>query len=303
VTKRLSFTTQREIRAFFAERGRRPKRSLGQNFLVDPNLLRTLAEAADLDARDVVLEVGVGTGSLTEVLAERAGRVVGVELDPVLYQAAREALAPLGNVVLLGGSVLADDGAVAPTVREAVSRALAEGPFERFKVVGDLPYGVATPVLQAVLEMAPPPASAAVTVQMEVGERLAARPGTKAYGYLSVLVQSRCRVEVLRRLPPQVYWPRPKVWSALVRLTWTATDGPSPEETAALRRTAGALFGLRRKTAANALTHAGVAADRREAEALLGRAGIESDRRADALSVAEIGELARIVRHQRRPTE
>jgi len=237
------------------------------------------------------------------VLAERAGRVVGVELDPVLYQAAREALASLGNVVLLGGSVLDEDGAVAPTVREAVVRARAEGPFERFKVVGDLPYGVATPVLQAVLEMAPPPASATVTVQMEVGERLAARPGTKAYGYLSVLVQSRCRVEVLRRLPPQVYWPRPKVWSALVRLTWTATDRPSQEETAALRRTAGALFGLRRKTAANALTHAGLAADRAEAEQWLARAGVEKGRRADALTVAEICELARLAGHRRRPLE
>jgi len=302
VTERRAHTTRREIRAFFLDRGLYPRRGLGQNFLVDPNLLRVVAEAGGGED-DVVLEIGAGTGSLTEELSRRCARVIGVEIDPELFDEARDALSSCSNVRLLLGDILKEGSAVADSVREAVAQALADDPRLGFKVVGDLPYSVATPTIQALLEMEPLPDAITVTVQWEVAERMMAAAGTRAYGYLTVLVQSRAHVELLRELPPHVYWPRPKVRSALVRIV--PDEGlyaPRPAADA-LKRVAGALFTQRRKTAANALLNAGMAPDRAAANRLLAGAGIEPGRRADAVAVAEIAALARPRAEQHAPRD
>jgi 16S rRNA (adenine1518-N6/adenine1519-N6)-dimethyltransferase len=190
----------------------------GQNFLVDLNLLDLLARAADIRPGDVVLEVGTGTGGLTERLAAAAARVVTAEIDPRLAQLARDRLFECDNVTLVEGDVLAGKHRFAPAVLEAIDAALAAVPGGRLLLVANLPYCVATPVISNLLARPRPFDAAVVTVQREMAERMTASAGDSSYNALSVWVGAQCRGEIVRVLPPSVFWPRPKVESAIVRL-------------------------------------------------------------------------------------
>lgn len=190
----------------------------GQNFLVDLNLLDLLARTAAIGPDDVVLEVGTGTGALTERLAAVAARVVTAEIDPRLAQLARDRLIDVQNVTLVEGDVLAAKHRFAPAVLEALDAALAAAPRGRFLLVANLPYCVATPVISNLLARPRPFDAAVVTVQREMAERMTATAGSHSYNALSVWVGAQCRGEIVRVLPPSVFWPRPKVDSAIVRL-------------------------------------------------------------------------------------
>jgi len=210
----LSFLMRR-----FEESGIRPHSKFGQNFLIDLNLLHLLFESAAVGPNDVVLEVGTGTGSLTALLAQRAAAVVTVEVDPQMYQLASEELHRFDNVMMLHIDALKNKNRMQPAVLEAVHTQLAAGPNRRFKLVANLPYNIATPVIGNLLSEDHPPFSMTATIQKELAERIVARPGTKDYSALSVSIQSQCQVEILRILPPEAFWPRPKVSSAFVQIT------------------------------------------------------------------------------------
>jgi 16S rRNA (adenine1518-N6/adenine1519-N6)-dimethyltransferase len=190
----------------------------GQNFLVDLNLLDLLERTAGVTAADAVLEVGAGTGALTERLARAAGRVVTVEIDPRLAQLARERVIECDNVHLVEGDVLAGKHRLAPAVLAAIDEARAACPQGRLLLVANLPYCVATPVISNLLALPRPFDAAIVTVQREMAERMTAAAGSHSYNALSVWIGSQCRSEIVRILPPSVFWPRPKVDSAIVRL-------------------------------------------------------------------------------------
>ncbi len=190
----------------------------GQNFLVDLNLIDLLERSADIAPEDIVLEVGTGTGVLTERLSAAAARVVTCEIDPRLAQLARDRLIDRKNVTLIEGDVLAGKHRFAPTVLEAIDVARAASPHGRFLLVANLPYCVATPVISNLLALPRPFDAAVVTVQREMAERLIAPAGAPSYNALSVWVGAQCRGEIVRILPPTVFWPRPKVDSAIVRL-------------------------------------------------------------------------------------
>ena len=284
--------TQTEIRALLAEAGLRPDRRLGQHFLVDGNLLHLLVEEADLGPRDTVLEVGAGVGNLTELLVERAGAVVAVELDANLAAIARQRLADAANLDLLRADALKDKHALSPAMLErlATHQAALGGPV---KLVANLPYSAATPLVAELLLTGPVPERMVFTVQEEVAARLAAAPATRDYGALSVIAQALGEVEVLRRLGPSVFWPRPRVWSAMVRLV------PSPQRRGRLkdlgvfRRLLDGLFAHRRKRAARSLALAwpdlGSPADW---AARLQAAGLDSLARGEQYTVDEIVHLA-----------
>jgi 16S rRNA (adenine1518-N6/adenine1519-N6)-dimethyltransferase len=190
----------------------------GQNFLVDLNLLDLITRAAEIGPRDVVLEVGTGTGSLTERLAAAAGRVVTAEIDPRLAQLARDRLVERDNVTIVEGDVLARKHRFAPAFLDAVAEATAALTGGRLLLVANLPYCVATPVISNLLALPRPFDAAIITVQREMAERMTAAPGTSSYNALSVWVGAQCRGEILRVLSPTVFWPRPAVDSAIVRL-------------------------------------------------------------------------------------
>ena len=203
----------------FEEAGIRPHTRFGQNFLIDLNLQRVLLEAGELGGGDVVLEVGTGTGSLTLLMARSAAHVVTVEIDRQLFQLAGEELFGQENVTMLQLDALKNKNRLNPAMLDEVDRRLAEVPGRRLKLVANLPYNVATPIISNLLSLDAPPYSMIVTIQRELADRITAPPGKKDYGGLSIWMQSQCRVELVRTMPPAAFWPRPKVSSAIIRIT------------------------------------------------------------------------------------
>ncbi len=284
--------TLHELRDALQAAGLRPQRRLGQHFLVDGNLLQILVREAQIDPDDVVLEVGTGPGNLTELLAAEAGHVVTVEVDPALADVARMRLAGHENVDLLVADVLRDKHHLDPEVLETV-RARAEAAGGRLKLVANLPYAAATPLLVDLLIDGPVPRLFVFTVQEEVAERLAAAPGTKAYGPVTVLVQALAEVETLRRLPPSVFWPRPKVWSSMVRLWPSRARRRRIADLGLLRQVVEGLFGHRRKRAPKSLALAPLGEDVPEPWAARLRAiGLNPEARGETYPVEAVVELA-----------
>ena len=255
--------------------GIRPNRELGQNFLIDDNILGVIDRAAELDGDDVVLEVGGGLGVLSEYLAARVAHLHVVEVDRSLEPPLAEALAPFGNATLhLADAVALDLAALDPPPA---------------KVVANLPYGVAATVLLKSIAELPDAHLWVAMVQREVGERLAAAPGSKAYGATSVLAQLACEVRVLRRVPRTVFHPEPTVESVLVQLRRRG-PAPPPELTALVQ----GAFAHRRKALAGSLALIpGAAEDLREAaRTALTAIGQPADARAERIPAADWPRLA-----------
>lgn len=260
--------------------GIRPNRELGQNFLIDDNILDVIGRAAELEASDVVLEVGGGLGVLSEHLAARVGHVHVVEVDAGLEPVLVEALAPFDNVTLhLADAVGLDLSGLSPRPG---------------KVVANLPYGVAaTVLLKSIAELRGATLWVAM-VQREVAERLASPPGRKSYGATSVLAQLACAVDVLRRVPRTVFHPEPGVDSALVRLRRRAQFPQA--STAALVHAA---FAHRRKALAGSLALAAGAPEgiRARTRAALEQLGHPADARAERLAPHDFERLADLIGH------
>ncbi|MGL6194303.1 MAG: 16S rRNA (adenine(1518)-N(6)/adenine(1519)-N(6))-dimethyltransferase RsmA, partial [Thermoguttaceae bacterium] len=199
--------------------GIRPRAKLGQNFLIDLNLLRLLHESANIEENDVILEVGTGTGSLTAEMAEKAAAVITVELDSVLHELAKQELFGRSNIRFIQGDILRNKNRLNEEVLETIYAELDAAPNRRFKLVANLPYSVATPLMSNLLLTDRPPHSMTVTIQKELADRITAEPGTKDWGALSLWMQSQCRTETVRVMAPSVFWPRPKVNSAIIRVT------------------------------------------------------------------------------------
>jgi 16S rRNA (adenine1518-N6/adenine1519-N6)-dimethyltransferase len=275
----------------------RPNTRAGQNFLIDLNLLDVLLEAAAVDGDDVVLEVGTGTGSLTARLAQQAAAVVTVEVDPAMFQLASEELHRFPNVVMLHADALKNKNRLNPAVLEAVAAQLTAAPGRRLKLVANLPFNIATPVLSNLLAEDHPPRTMTATIQKEMAERITARPGTKDYGALSVWIQSQCRVEILRTLPPEAFWPRPKVSSAFIQITLDdALRGRIPERKF-FHDFVRAMFLHRRKfLRSELLTVVKGRLEKPEVDALLARLGLDGTLRAERLDVDAMLALCEAVR-------
>jgi 16S rRNA (adenine1518-N6/adenine1519-N6)-dimethyltransferase len=268
----------RRLRAF----GVRPNRELGQNFLIDDNILRLIGEAAELADGDVALEVGGGLGVLSEFLAPRVAHLHVVEVDRSLEEPLREALAPFANAKL--------------HMADAVRMDFAELEPGPNKVVANLPYGVAATVLLKSVAELPGVELWVAMVQREVADRLAAQPGGKSYGATSVLAQLACEVRVLRKVPRTVFHPEPNVDSALVVLR---RRGPAPPQELVALVHAG--FAHRRKALAGSLALTpGAAADIRDAtRAALESIGHPADARAERLPPEDWPRLASAVGPER----
>ncbi|MBI1368781.1 MAG: ribosomal RNA small subunit methyltransferase A [Planctomycetes bacterium] len=233
--------TLTQIKSLLAERGLTPRHRFGQNFLHDANKLAAILVAADLSADDVILEVGPGTGVLTEAMLEAGARVVAVELDRDMVMLLRDRLGPDSDrFTLIEGDAL--DGKHA--LNTAIDAALG-GRGKPFKLVANLPYNIASPLLAILAADWPGMTLGIVMIQREVADRLVAAPGSKTYGPISVILQAMCELDVVTNLSPHCFWPKPKVDSAVVRLRRRAA--PLCDDPHALSAFLQTLFSKRRK--------------------------------------------------------
>lgn len=281
--------TRSRLMRLFEQHGRPPRHDLGQNFLVDLNLHDMIVRHARLSTADVVLEVGAGTGGLTSRLADSAGHVVSVEFDEHVYGHAKHLLAGRGNVSLILGDALANKSTLAPNVVAEIETALgivhsleqstygredldadtvaddlpadeddnpwALKPAETtLKLVANLPYNIATPLMSNLVASELPWSLMVVTIQWELAERMIAPPGSGDYSALSVWLQAQADLKLIRKLPPTVFWPPPKVDSAILRLQRSSKKQARIVDRAQFHDLVRDIFTLRRKQILGVLT-------------------------------------------------
>lgn len=238
--------TLSQIRDLLDRAGHGPKKSLGQNFLIDHNLIGKLLDAADLKPGETVLEVGPGTGTLTEGLLARGVLVVACELDAGLARVLRETLgaAHPDRFTLVEGDCLANKRAMNPEVTALLDE---QRGARAFKLVANLPYHAATPLMMTLMTRHPACSGMFVTIQSEVVDRLAGSPGTKVFGSISVVAQHLGRVERIARLRPECFWPRPEVTSAMMAWRRDPSVPTDPARWVRLADVTQTLFQSRRK--------------------------------------------------------
>jgi 16S rRNA (adenine1518-N6/adenine1519-N6)-dimethyltransferase len=242
----LRMQTKHRIQELLASAGVRPNRKLGQHFLIDLNLMRLLVDAADIHADDVVLEVGCGTGSLTEGLVEKAGFVVAVEFDACLAGIAKEQLAQADNLCIITADVLQDKRTINRTVADAIEDA-RKSHTGRLLLVANLPYNAASAVVLNLITGQTTADAMFVTIQKEVAERMTAHPGTKDYGILSILLSTAGSVRHIRTLRQTVFWPQPQVDSAMISYIRDAEKLKAIKNIEMLSKVAGGFLQHRRK--------------------------------------------------------
>ena len=253
----------------------RPLKSLGQNFLRDPHYLNRIADAARIGTEDQVLEIGPGLGHLTAVLAQRAQKVLAIEVDDRLIPHLQRAFSACRNFELVHADALEYDyGSL----------------DKRWKVVANLPYYISTPIIQKLIVRSDKFISLTLMLQKEVAERIAAPPGGKEYGYLSVLVQFYTIPRMEFKVPPGAFTPNPEVDSSVITLTMRDQPAVTVKDQAFFIRVIKAAFSQRRKTLRNSLKQLEAPKDR--IDSVFKSTGIDLGRRAETLSVEEFGRLA-----------
>ena len=271
----------KEAKALLGSYGLSPRKKFGQNFLTDESLLSDIAEIAGVSKSDTVLEIGPGLGTLTAVLADRAGEVVSLEIDKGLIPVLNDVLSEYENVSIVNADVM----------KVSVTEVL--GDRSHLKIVANLPYYITTPILMKLLEEDIPFESITVMVQKEVAERMCQGPGSRDYGALSLAVQYYTRPEIMLIVPPESFTPPPAVDSAVIRLTRldeAPVDAPADKLFAVIR----AAFNQRRKTLVNSLAGGGICSgDKTVIAEAISDVGLESNVRAEQLSLEQFSELTK----------
>ncbi|MCK4342729.1 MAG: ribosomal RNA small subunit methyltransferase A [Phycisphaerae bacterium] len=283
--------TLSEIRALLAGADLAPRHRYGQHFLIDLNLMRKLVDAADLSPADTVLEVGPGTGSLTEFLLEHAGRVVAIEIDHGFQAILRRRFGQQSRFTLMQGDALAAKHRVNPLVL----RILLEQPPEAggaYKLVANLPYQIATPLLVDLLHVTPGFERLTCTIQKEVGERLSSPPRTANYGPVSVIMQTMADITPLAIIPPTAFWPRPQVESVMLTIRPRPTEQIEVDDIPAFIALVQRGFQQRRKMIRRLLRDW----DESAALVVFQRAGVNPDARPEELSPTAWQTLFRALR-------
>ena len=266
-------------------------KKFGQNFLIDLHVLDKIVKAADIQPDDVVIEIGPGIGSLTQVVAEEAGRVIAVEIDKRLIPILEQNLAAYRNVTLVQADFLKLD------LPEFLKEQQVDRPI---KVSANLPYYITTPIIMMLFESGIPLESVTVMVQEEVAERMQAGPGTKDYGALSLAVQYYAEAYIAAYVPQNCFMPRPGVGSAVIRLRRYAHPPVQVEDEKLLFGLIRAAFGQRRKTLVNSVSHdAALGLDKETLLEALRQMGLSETIRGEALDLKQFAELTRILQEAR----
>lgn len=262
------------------------QKKYGQNFLIDTHVLDKIISAAQIGPEDFVVEVGPGIGTMTQYLAYKAGRVAAIEIDKALIPILEDTLSGYDNVTILNEDVLKVD---------LCRLAEEENGGRPIKVVANLPYYITTPIIMGLFESHVPVESITVMVQKEVADRMRTGPGSKDYGALSLAVQYYARPDLIANVPPNCFIPRPRVGSAVVRLTRHEKPPVEAENEAYLFQLIRASFQQRRKTLVNGLNHAAdILVPKEKFEEALKKMGLTPDIRGEALTLPQFAELANL---------
>ena len=261
------------------------QKRFGQNFLIDSHVIEKIIRAADITKDDVVLEIGPGIGTMTQYLAEAAGKVYAVEIDKNLLPVLDETLAEYDNVTVINEDILKVD------IKE-----LLGDDIERLKVVANLPYYITTPIIMGLFENHIPAKSITVMVQKEVAQRMQAMPGTKDYGALSLAVQYYADPYIAANVPPNCFMPRPNVGSAVIKLTLWDEAPVSVRDEKLMFKLIRASFNQRRKTLQNGINNSSeLSFSKEQVEAALVKMGLSPSVRGETLSLAEFAKLSDIL--------
>lgn len=285
--------TRSYLMSLFQQQGINPRGDLGQNFLIDVNLIEFAVRSAELCARDVVLEVGSGTGGMTAFLGRDAGRVISVDIDRNMSALAAIAVRDYDNVTLLNQDILKNKNTLSPEVVAVIREQLASVPDSRLKLVANLPYSVATPVMSNLMASDLPWERMICTIQWELAEKTVAPPGNSKYSALAVWMQSQASVEILRRLGPEVFWPRPKVDSAIVSVRYDQAAADRIADRHFFQDFVRRTFTLRRKFIRSVLIALyRTQLDKSDVDVLLKELGLTSEDRAENMSIETLIQLS-----------
>ena len=263
------------------------QKKFGQNFLIDTHVLDKIISAAGMTKKDTVLEVGPGIGTMTQRLSQAAGQVIAVEIDTNLIPILKDTLQDCENVTVINEDILKID---------IKKMAEEKGGGRPVKVVANLPYYITTPIIMGLFESHVPVESITVMVQKEVADRMQVGPGTKDYGALSLAVQYYAEPYIVANVPPNCFMPRPKVGSAVIRLTRHAQTPVQVENEKLLFQIIRASFNQRRKTLANGLkNYEGLSFEKETIEAAIAECGFSPSVRGEALSLEEFAKLANVL--------
>ncbi|MDR1484975.1 MAG: 16S rRNA (adenine(1518)-N(6)/adenine(1519)-N(6))-dimethyltransferase RsmA [Planctomycetaceae bacterium] len=287
----------------FEAKGINPQTRLGQNFLIDLNLLRLLYESGGIESNDVILEVGTGTGALTAPMSDVAAAVITVDVDPVMQELARQELFGRRNIHFLQMDILKNKNTLRREVLDVVYEELGKvdqsGVGRRFKLVANLPYCIATPLISNLLKTPKPPELMCVTIQKELADRITAKPNCKDWGALSIWTQSQCRTEIIRIMPPNVFWPRPKVDSAIVRLLLDAKRRNKIPDLNFFNEFSRAIFFHRRKFLRAGLCSAFKRTiSKQRIDEIMDEMNLDTNTRAETLPLKKIQQLCELCRKE-----
>ncbi len=290
--------TKRHIERLLATAGVKPNKRLGQNFLIDLNLMRLLIGAAHIKREDTILEVGCGTGSFTQGLAEAAGQVIAVEYDKKLAAIAADQLKSARNVTIINADVLENKNTICHEVAAAVEEA-RDRIGGRCRLVANLPYNVAAPVMMNLTTGPLVTDSMCVTVQKEVGDRMVAGPGSGNYGVLSVVMAAMGEAQVMRKLKPSVFWPRPEVESVMVRFRRQSQKAERIHDAGLFKEVVNLFMGHRRKMMQACVKFArGRLSEVKDWHDVFARAFVEPHRRGEELGTDEYISITNLCKEQ-----
>ncbi|MFI4848485.1 MAG: 16S rRNA (adenine(1518)-N(6)/adenine(1519)-N(6))-dimethyltransferase RsmA [Gimesia chilikensis] len=292
--------TRSYLMRLFERHGFNPRSDLGQNFLIDLNIIEYVVEQGHIQPTDIVLEVGTGTGGMTTFMAQKARHVISVEYDRNMHTLASEATQKYDNITLLNCDALKNKNRLNPVVLEEIDQQLKANPGSHLKLVANLPYNVATPIISNLVASDLPWNRMVVTIQYELGLKMSCKPATSNYGALSVWLQSQCFVKLLKKVGPTVFWPRPKVDSAIVQLTPNPPLKQKIGDRVFFQDFLRRVFQHRRKLMRSTLVGMySKQLSKTEVDALLEAHGYEREKtRAEELTVPEMIELANAFQEQ-----
>ncbi len=273
----MNFFSPNSIKEELKRHNLRPKKKFGQNFLIDRNIADIIINTLNIKESDVIVEIGSGLGALTHLIAIKAKKLIAMEIDTKLLDISRNLLLKYNNIEFINKDIL--------KTRFNIP--------ENYKVIGNIPYYITTPIILFLLDIIPSPEFFILTIQKEVAQRLTAKHGSKAYGSLSIFVQYRCRVEIVKYIKKTAFYPQPDVCSALVKFTFLEEPPVKLKNEKLFFDIIQAGFMYRRKMFINAISrYANLGINREEIEKVFEHLNLSTNIRAESLSMSELADLS-----------